>query len=111
MTKIATLFVGAALALAAAGSSAAHAAVRFTNISNHPIVFTMRCAGDREIDRWVVGAHRILPLTCNNGEPLAAVRVITRTPWGIHVVRQIVRDGWNYELYFNNLGEATIASA
>jgi hypothetical protein len=110
MTRIAALLAGAAFALGAVGS--AHAAVHFTNTSDRPIVLTMRCADSSETYRWVVGVNRTLSVSCLNGAREALVRLYTSRPAGPGVVvSRVVIDGADYNVFFDNDGDANIAPA
>jgi hypothetical protein len=99
--------LGTATAAALGGSmiASAQAAMRFTNVADRPIIFTIRCADDSETDRWTVGEGRTLSLACNNGASEALVRLFTSD--GAVVSRAVV-DGSSYDLGFDGDGDATI---
>lgn len=87
----------------------ANAAMRFTNVSDRAIVFTIRCEDDRETDRFWVRVGHYLDLTCNNGASRALVRLYTDNGELTHVISRVVYDGATYDVGFNRDGNASIS--
>jgi len=87
----------------------ANAAVQVTNVSDRPIVFTIRCEDDSRTDRWSVRVGHTLDLTCNNGASRALVRLYTDNGELTHVISQVVYDGASYDVGFNRDGNASIS--
>jgi hypothetical protein len=94
--------VGASLA------GSAHAAVRFVNVADKPIIFEMRCAASDQTYRWTVAVDDTLAVTCNNGARQALVKLYTNDG---AVVSRIVNNGATYQVGFDADGDATISAA
>jgi hypothetical protein len=87
--------------------SAARADMRFHNVTDQPIHFSISCA-DEEMDTWTVEPWTTKALYCDNGSPSA--EVVIRTDHGTHdeVVRATVWDGRGYNLGFDGDGDVNI---
>jgi hypothetical protein len=86
----------------------AQAAVRFVNVADKAIIFTMRCAASDQTYRWTVGVDRTLDVTCNNGARQALVKLYTNDG---AVVSRVVSDGSSYQVGFDTDGDATISAS
>jgi hypothetical protein len=107
-----TIFVTRRVVIAAAlltlgAASAARADVRFHNVTDQPIHFSITCDGDGK-DTWTVAPHSSKDLYCNNGSH--AAQVVIRTDHGNHdeVVRATVWDGREYKLGYDTDGDVNI---
>ena len=107
LTKFAGFFVAAGLTFAAA-TGIANAAVRFENVADRPIIFTMRCDGGSDTYRWTVYTHRTLAVSCLNGAERALVKLYTDDGT---VISRIVFDGATYDVGFTTGGYASIEPA
>lgn len=104
----ALLGTAAAALVGGAVLGSAQAAVRFTNVANRPIVFTMRCGASDETYRWTVSVGHTLAVTCNNGAAQALVKLFTSDGT---IISRIVNDGADYQVGFNDAGDATVVPA
>ena len=99
--------VFAAALLTMASASAARADVRFHNLTDQPIHFSMNCDGSGA-DDWTVGPYGTKNLYCTNGSDSA--EIVIRTDHGDRdeVVRATVWDGRGYDLGYDRDGDVNI---
>jgi hypothetical protein len=108
LTRKALLGTATAAVVGATIMGSANAAVRFINVADRPVIFTMRCEDSDQTYRWRVRVDHSLDVTCNNGAARALVRLYTDDEDTTHVVSRVVFDGLSYDLGFNNDGDASI---
>jgi hypothetical protein len=104
----ALLGTAAAALVGASILGSAQAAVRFTNVANRPITFTMRCGASDETYRWTVSVGHTLAVTCNNGASQALVKLYTSDGT---IISRVVNDDADYQVGFNDSGDATVLPA
>ena len=88
-------------------ATTAHANMVFRNITDRTLRFEITC-NDGRTDLWSVAPYAYRSLYCNNGSPVARVRIRTNHGYDEMVVRMTVYDGQAYVLGYDRDGDVNI---
>jgi hypothetical protein len=102
-----SLGLAALLATSAAAVPSAHANMVFRNTTDRALRFEITC-NDGRVDLWTVAPYGYRSLYCNNGSPVARVRIRTNHGDDVMVVRTTVYDGLSYVLGYDRDGDVNI---
>lgn len=108
ITRVAVAAIGALVAAVAA--TGAKADMRFQNLTDQTLHFSMTCNGTA-LDPWTITPHGSGAIDCTNGSPEALVEILTKHGRYDEVVRAVVHDGYSYRLGYDRDGDVSIAPA
>lgn len=91
-------------------ATGAKADVRFHNVTDQTLHFSMTCNG-RAMDDWTITPYSSGSIDCTNGSSDAIVQIRTSHGRYDEVVRAVVHDGYSYRLGYDQDGDVSIAPA
>jgi hypothetical protein len=89
---------------------AAQASIHFTNITDSPLRFQLRCDDDSVTTLWKIEPHATANIFCRNGASMAHLRIDTNHDGEERVVHGLVYDGANYLLGYDGEGDVSFKS-